>query len=134
DPVMQASIANELFGQRMGAKFIPLLQSGAEGLQTLTEEFEAVGYMTNEQVNSLAEFDNVMNRLKQIITNLKNEIGATLLPIMQMFATFIEEKIVPAIRKFTDWFKNLSESQMLAITGTLAFAAALGPFLIIVGK
>jgi len=134
DPIMQASIANELFGDRMGAKFIPLLQSGAEGLQTLTEEFEAVGYMTNEQVNSLAEFDNVMNRLKQIFTNLKNEIGASLLPIMQMLATFIEEKIVPAIRNFSNWFTNLSDTQKSSIASILGVVAALGPFLVIVGK
>src|SRR5690554_472164 len=134
DPVMQASIANELFGQRMGAKFIPLLQSGAEGLQELSKEFEAVGYMTNEQVNNFAEFDNVMNRLRQMFTNLKNEIGVALLPVMQTLANIIEEKIVPAIRRFTDWFKDLSESQMLAITGTLAFVAALGPALLIIGK
>lgn len=134
DPVMQASIANELFGDRMGARFIPLLQSGAEGLQTLTEEFEAVGYMTNEQIENLAEFDNVMNRLKQIFTNLKNELGASLLPMMQMFAAFIEEKLVPIIRKFSDWFINLSEGQKNAIAGILAFVAALGPFLIIIGK
>src|SRR5690554_1794099 len=134
DPVMQASIANELFGQRMGAKFIPLLQSGAEGLQELSKEFEAVGYMTNEQVNNFAEFDNVMNRLRQMFTNLKNEIGVALLPVMQTLANIIEEKIVPAIRRFTDWFKDLSESQILAITGTLAFVAALGPALLIIGK
>ena len=52
-------------------KIIPLLNSGAQGLRELTEEFEAVGYMSNEQVKSLAEFDNIMNRLKQMIGNFK---------------------------------------------------------------
>lgn len=132
--VEKAQIANEIFGARMGAKIIPLLNSGAQGLRELTEEFEAVGYMSNEQVKSLAEFDNIMNRLKQMIGNLKNEIGTALLPIMENLAEIVETRIIPVLRSIVDWFESLSDRTKTTMITTLAFIAALAPALIIIGK
>ncbi len=134
DPVLQAALANELFGERMGAKLIPLLQAGGEGLAQLTEEFELLGYMTNEQVKQFAEFDNVMNTIKYSFGMLRNELGAALLPVMQSLADFLREKVIPAVQRFADWFSTLSEQQIKLILGFSAFVAAAAPALIVIGK
>lgn len=134
DPIQKASLANELFGDRLGSKLIPLLNQGGQGLSKLTEEFESLGFMTNDQVKSLADFDDKLNTIKYSFEAMKNAIGVALLPIMESLATIITEKIVPAVQKFSEWFSNLSLSQQKLIFGTLAIVAALAPILILIGK
>lgn len=134
DPVLQAAYANELFGERMGSKLIPLLKSGSDGLAQLKNEFESVGYMSNEQVQKLAEFDNVMNRIKKTLANFKNEIGIALLPVMQTIADIVENRVIPAVQKMTNWINALSDRQKNMLIGTLAVIAALTPILIVLSK
>lgn len=134
DATTQAYLANELFGDRLGSKVIPLLNGGAEGLAALTAEFEALGYMTNEQVAELASFDDELNRIKKAFIEIKNQIGVALLPVMQTLADFVSNKIVPAFKALSEWFGNLSDRQKNLITGALAAVAALAPMLLILGK
>lgn len=134
DPLLKASTANEIFGNKLGAKLIPLLNNGSEGLKALTEEFEAFGYMTNEQVSSLALIGDAFERIKNTFIAFKNEIGVALMPLMQSFADILESKIIPAIRKLVDWFTGLSDSSKSVIMGLLVVTAALAPMLILFGK
>lgn len=134
DATLQAYYANELFGERMGAKLIPLLSAGKSGIAALTEEFEALGYMTNEQAASLAEFDNVMNRIKYMFLTIKNQVGTALLPTFQSLADVLETRIAPAVQKMADWFSQLSQAQKNTILGSLTFVAALAPMLLVIGK
>jgi len=134
DPMLQAAYANEIFGERMGAKLIPMLKAGGEGLAELGAEFENFGTLTEEQINSLAEFDNVINKIKYSFKTIKDQIGIALLPVMQSLADFINAKVIPAVQKLTDWFTGLSDGQKNALVGTLAFVAALAPVLMVVGK
>lgn len=134
DPVLQAAYANELFGEKMATKIIPMLKSGGEALAALAAEYESFGALTNEQIDSLAEFDNVLNKLKYSFKVIKDQIGLALLPVMQALADFVSTKVVPAVQKLTDWFTSLSDGQRGALLGTLAFVAALAPALLIIGK
>lgn len=134
DATTQAYLANELFGDRLGSKVIPLLNGGAEGLAALTAEFEALGYMTNEQVAALANFDDELNRIKKAFIEIKNQIGVALLPVMQALADFVSNRIVPAFKAMSEWFGSLTDKQKNLIVGVLAAVAALAPMLLIVGK
>ena len=134
DATQQAYLANEIFGNRMGAKIIPMLNGGAEGLRQLTEEFESLGYMTDEQITALAEFDDELLRIKTALGAIKDQVSVALIPVMESLATFMSTKIVPAVRSLADWFNNLTLGQKNALLGTLAFVAALAPALIIIGK
>lgn len=134
DATQQAYLANEIFGNRMGAMILPMLNGGAEGLRELTAEFEALGYMTNEQITALAEFDDELLRIKTALGAIKDQVSVALIPVMETLADFISAKVIPAVRSLSEWFTGLSDGQKNALLGTLAFVAALAPALIIIGK
>lgn len=134
DPILQAAYANEIFGERMGAKLVPMLKAGGEGLAELSREFENFDTLTNEQIDSLAEFDNIMNQIKYSFKVMKEQLGVALLPIMQTLADIMNTKVIPAVQGLTDWFTNLSEGTKKTIMVVLAAVAAMAPVLLIMGK
>lgn len=134
DSTMQAFYANEIFGERVAVQLIPLLNQGADGLAQLGAEFESVGYLSNEQVRKLADFDNELNNFNTRITNAKTELGLALLPILDRFVTLLEDNVIPAIKSLTEWFDGLSPSMQDTITGGLLLFASLSPVLLIISK
>jgi len=134
DPIMQAAYVNEIFGERMGAKLIPMLKAGGEGLADLAKEYKNFDTLTNEQVDSLADFDNVLNNLKFSFKTIRDQIGMALLPVMESLAEVVNQRIVPVIKSLAEWFGNLSDSQKNVMVGVLGLVAALAPVLLITGK
>ena len=134
DSTMQAYYANEIFGERVATQLIPLLNQGADGLRELATEFESVGYLSNEQVRELADFDNELNKVNQRIEIAKTELGIALLPIMEQFANILSEVLVPAVKAVADWFAKLPGPMQSIITGALMLVAGLSPVLFIISK
>ena len=134
DATMQAYYANELFGTRMGAKIIPLLNDGGEGLASLASEFESLGYLTEDQVNSLDSFEDVLDKLKYQFELVKNQIGIALMPVMQNLANYVQENIIPAVQSLKDKLSSFSEEQLQNGLKILAIVAAMAPLLLIIGK
>lgn len=134
DSTMQAFYANEVFGERISVSLIPLLNQGADGLAQLGREFESVGYLSDEQVRKLADFDNELNNFNTRIENAKTELGLALLPILDRFVTLLEDNVIPAIKSLTEWFDGLSPSMQDIITGGLLLFASLSPVLLIISK
>ena len=134
DSTMQAYYANEIFGERISVSLIPLLNQGADGLAELKKEFEAVGYLTNEQVRSLADYDNELNKVNTRIETAKTQLGLALLPILDQFVTLLEDYVIPAIKSLTAWFDGLSPSMQRVITAGLLLFASLSPVLLILSK
>ena len=134
DKTLQAYYANEVFGERVATQLLPLLNQGAEGLAQLGREFESVGYLSNEQVRALADYDNELNNFNTRITNAKTELGLALLPILDRFVTLLEDNVIPAIKSLTEWFNGLSPSMQGVITNGLLLFAALSPVLMILSK
>ena len=130
----QAYYANEIFGEKIATELTPLLKQGGEALNEYAQEFEQVGYLSNEQVASLAAFDNAMNKVNAQFQNAKTELGMALLPVYQTLANLLETKIVPAIQKVTNWFNGLSDNTKKVITGVLLLATALAPLLLGMSK
>lgn len=131
---MKVALATQIFNERIVADIMPTLNAGSQAMAELSAEFETLGYMSNEQVESLSKFDDILNRIKTIFANLKNEVGAAMLPMMVLFAEFLEGKIIPGIRKLVDWFTNLSDSQQKLLFGGVALVAGLTPVLLMIGK
>lgn len=134
DSTLQAYYANEIFGERVATELIPLLNQGADGLAELEKEFEAVGYLTNEQVRSLADYDNELNKVNTRLENAKTQLGLALLPILDQFVTLLEDYVIPAIKSLTAWFDDLSPSMQRVITAGLLLFASLSPVLLILSK
>lgn len=134
DSTLQAYYANEIFGERLATELIPLIRKGAGALKEFNDEFEEVGYLSNEQVKNLSEVDNELNKMKQELTNAKNELGMALLPILRSLTDFVTGKLVPAIKQVAEWFAKLpSGIQNIIFTG-LTLLAVLSPILLIGGK
>ena len=130
----RVNIANDIFGEKLGNELLPLLNIGAKGISELAEEFGSLGAMTNEQVAKLAEFDNVLNKIKVQLKNLFMQIGIALLPVMEKLAQIINNSILPMFEKWVESAKKLSDSQIETGLKILLVVAALAPLLLIMGK
>lgn len=134
DSTMQAYYANEIFGERLATNLIPLINNGADRLAQLGEEFESIGYLSNEQVQSLADFDDELNIMKERLELAKTELGIAMLPIMENFADILSNVVVPAIQSLSEWFASLPEPMQNIITGALMLTAVLSPVLLVMSK
>lgn len=134
DSTLQAYYANEIFGERLATNLIPLINNGADKLEKFNAEFESIGYLSNEQVQALADFDDELNIMKERLELAKTELGIAMLPLMERFADIIENIVVPAIKGLANWFDKLPEPMQNVITGGLLLLAALSPVFLIMSK
>lgn len=134
DKTLQAYYANSIFGEEMATNLIPLLNQGADGIKQFSQEFEQVGYLSDEQVANLSKFDNQLNMVNQQFQNAKTELGIALLPVLETFSKILSKNIVPAIQKLSEWFDNLSKGTKNFIVTALLLVAGLSPVLMIVSK
>lgn len=134
DSTIQATLANDIFGEKIGTEMISFLTAGSDALKGYEDELTNIGVLSNDAVLELAEFDNTMNKIKQSFGQAKNELGLALLPIMEQFANFLETKLIPFVNGIVERFSNLSTETKNLIIGVLGFTAILSPLLIIVGK
>ena len=78
--VQKSAIAMELFG-RSGAKLIPLLNGGADGLEELRKEAEALGLVISTDMAAQSEvFNDNLTRLGKATTGAGNSIANDMLP------------------------------------------------------
>jgi hypothetical protein len=80
------SIAMQLFG-KSAQELNPLIEQGSEGIAKLAEEAGNMGaVMSEESLESLAKFDDSMQRLSSGSEAAKNALGMVLLPQLQEMA------------------------------------------------
>ena len=123
------SLANDIFGENLATNLFPLIYAGTDAVNGYKEEFEDMGALTEDQVHRLAEFDNVLNRLKTQYVNTGIELGESLLPVMETFSDILTEDILPVLRDAVNWFKSLDENQQKNVVSLLLLTAALSPAL-----
>lgn len=134
DKTQMIAIANDLFGEKLANNLLPLIYSGSDAIAAYSEEFSTLGALTDEQVNKLAEFDNVMNTINTQLANTKLQMGEALLPVMESVAELLSTTVIPKLRELAEWFGSLSPSTQTAILGVLGFIALVAPLLLAIGK
>lgn len=134
DETAMVSLATDIFGETLATQLMPMIRSGSEAIDQYCEEFETLGALTNEQIADLAEYQNALNKISTEFTNLKDQLGASLLPVLEEFAALLENKIIPFCQKLADWFSQLSDKTKTVITVVLLLVAVLGPLLLLTGK
>ena len=134
DQTLQVALATQIFNQRVAHDIIPMFRSGADAIDNLIEEFETLGYMTNEQVSSWAALDDQWLRIRTALGAIKDQIASQFLPVWQSVADFVEVKVVPAVRLVLDWLDRLDDGQKKAIVTIASILSALAPLLLIGGK
>ncbi len=134
DQTQMVAIANDIFGERIANDLLPLIYAGSGAIREYADEYESLGALSGEQVGALAEFDNVLNRIKTKCSNTASQIGSSLLPLMESLAGFVEEKVVPKLQALAEWFGNLTLEQQQFGLKALLVVAAIAPLTIGIGK
>lgn len=129
DQEKMISIANDIFGEKMATNLFPLIYAGTDAINEYRTEFEQMGALTDEQIQDLAEFDNVMNSLKTQYANTALQLGSGLLPLMEEFSGVLVDDILPVLREVVEWFNSLSDGEQKALISLLLLTAALSPAL-----
>lgn len=91
DGAEKTAIAQELFG-RSGAKMIPFLNQGREGILALTEQARSYGLVLSDEVAKASEqFNDSLTTLGAISKGSANQVAADLLPTLNsLTGTLIE--------------------------------------------
>lgn len=134
DKTLQAAYANEIFGDKIANEMLPYLNAGAEEIQKFKSEFEGMSYLTNEQVKSLATLDDTIYLLKQSLSNVVLQIGASLSPLIQSLTEYVNANVIPMLQRIADWFNSLTVGQQELVIKILLVTAALAPLATGIGK
>ena len=129
DEAKMVSLANDIFGEKMATNLFPLIYAGTDAVNEYRSEFEQMGALTDEQIQELAEFDNIMNDLKTQYANVAFQLGSGLLPVMKEFSGILVEDVLPVIRELVEWYRGLDEGQQKAVISLILLTAALSPAL-----
>ena len=134
DKTLQASYANEIFGDKIAYQLLPFLNAGSDAINTFKEEFKEIPYLTNEQVASLATLDDTLFRVRETFKNIGLQIGTVFLPIITKITDVIETKFVPKLMTILNWLGSLSEKSIEFGLKVLAVVAMLAPALLLLSK
>ncbi len=86
DGARKTALAQELFG-RSGAKLIPMLNQGADGIRAMQQEARDLGLEINTNTAIQAEqFNDTLTRLRSVGTGFSNALAANLLPTLNNVA------------------------------------------------
>jgi hypothetical protein len=82
DGIEKTALATELLG-RSGAKLIPLLNGGSQGLRDMAEEAAQLGVIIDTKTAKAAEqFNDNLTRLGQLARGFGNDLAAQFLPLL----------------------------------------------------
>ena len=113
-------------------KAMGILVNGTEGeLESFTNELynsEGAAKAMADAMNDNLKGD--LMTLKSALQDLQIELSKALEPALRN----IVQAVTEATRKFTAWFKSLSDGQKKAVLGIIGFIAAIGPMILIVSK
>lgn len=112
----KAGAASALFG-RSGAKLLPLLSQGAEGVAELKREFyELGGGATPEMIEAADAFGDEVDRMDTALLSLKAHIATFILPAFT--------RVVNVAKDAIGWFTRLSKNSHIVELALGAAAAA----------
>ena len=123
----QAQAAATLFGQEAMSGMLAIINASEADYEKLTSAiYDAEGAANEMSETMLNNFSGQLTLLKSALEGLAIQFGTILLPYVKNFVSWLQELVTK--------FQNLSEEQKNQIVKWGAFAAAIGPVLIIVGK
>jgi hypothetical protein len=130
DDGQKADAFIKAFG-KSGADLIPIFNRVGGNMAAFREEVAKLGGMTSEQAANAAKFSDAYETLGFTLTNIKNQIGADLLPTLIDLANSLTQFIKDNKQGFSDLASvlagvfNFCIGLFLAFGGTVAFLANL---------
>jgi len=105
DVTRRNALANDMFG-KSATELVPLLNQGADGMQKMYDRAHELGaVMNNEAIQAGDKFGDTLDDLKTAGNGIFNQIGSSLLPVMQRFADWVLSNL-PKIRETVDTVIN----------------------------
>lgn len=137
DSQLQAAYASDIFGTMLSRKMMPLIRSGAEGVDELRKRAHELGIVMDEEATRRAEqFGDTMSDLKDTMGGFNRSIGKELFAPLMNIANWMMDIISAG----TEWVKENPKlvRQIIiwggAIAGVLGVLVTLGTTLVITGK
>jgi len=128
DPTRKAALAQALFG-RAGTQLLPMMASGAKGIETLQKEARRLGLtMSSEDAAAAEDFTDALDKLWKVVKMGVFHVGAALAPVLQQVA----ETITSVAMKVSAWVRA---NQQLIVTAlkVVAIVIAVGIALAMLG-
>lgn len=134
DATLRVAIANQIFGDKVGAELAQVIEATSNEVEGLKNEAVELGIVTAKEAETAGSFNDSLDKLKQSLTSLSVTIGVAFLPVLQSIVDTIQERVVPALRNVANWWNNLSSSTKKIIGILVVLLASIGPILVIVAK
>ncbi len=99
DPTKKVATAMNIFG-RAGAKLIPMLNEGEDGIKAMRKEaVDLGGVLSQDMVDASADAKDAWARLKTAASGVVNKLTAALAPALIVIFNWLAEKIPAAIKR-----------------------------------
>ena len=125
-PTLRAALAQDIFS-RSFEDLLPVLALTTEQIaQARQEAIDTGAVMSGDALNDANEFRQGMEKLQASVGGLVASIGSDLAPILTSVSAFLTDKVIPAIKGFVQWVKNIDpavRNAALAIGGLVAALA-----------
>lgn len=120
DGARKTAVAQDLLGDS-GAKLIPLLNGGAQGLKAFKDEAERLGLIIDQKTGTASEnFNDNMSRLRDTVVGLGYRIAAEVAPALDDFTSKLADP------QTQQGIADLSEGLIKGAKAALEFTAELG--------
>lgn len=125
DPAKRAALSMAVLG-RAGARMIPLLSKGSEGINELGNQAQELGVIfDHDAIKASEKFIKSFKTLKMIATGFKNIIGIGLIKAIQPFIDSLIDIRMEAARASAGKLKNFFVSIFKLSKGTASFLSNL---------
>jgi hypothetical protein len=128
DPTLRAAAAMEVFG-RSGTMLLPMMQSGARGIEELQREARALGVsMSTEDATAAEAFGDALSAMWKVVKQSAFAIGAALAPSLKQAAEAFTKTVAAIIkwigenRELVAWVFKIA----VAVTGAGVALVAIG--------
>lgn len=129
DGAAKAALANQVFGEKLGAQLIPFLDEGGEKIRELVAEYQRYGGVTTETAARADQFNDTLSKISLMSSALMRELASALLPTLQAIANvFVNAKEQAA------GFKGVTEGVIVVVKGLSVAAIATAEVFSALGK
>lgn len=94
-PAKRLSILNRVFGDEMGAKLVPVLKDGAQGLDAMAKQAEDLGLVLSQgDINSSVQLGDKLTTFKDVLTSLGAKITSTASPALMALVDNLQKVVI----------------------------------------